>query len=173
VDPVTSSVTISRPPGEVFQYLLDIANLPEWAGSYGEDWRLTREDTLGVGAGIRFKLRQRFNRFPWHDLAIIEAAEGAHVVLAGRAGKFNRIRALLIIDVDPLDGGRSSRVSLSYERQPKMLSDRLLERRGFHRRGWSRALGRLRDVLEGERAPAPRATIAGGPRKPATGSVLR
>ena len=49
------------------------------------------------------------------------------------------------------------------------LSDRLREGRGFHRAKWRKTVKVLRDVLEGERERGPRATIAGGARKPATG----
>lgn len=173
MDPVTSSVTISRPPAEVFGYLIDIANLPEFCDHFTEDWRLTREDSYGRGAGARFAVKQRFNRFAWHDLSYIEVHEGRQIVMAGRAGKYNRIRVLLTLDVDPVESGRASKVTLTYETQPKLPSDRLFERRGFFKRGWSKALRRLQGVLEEDRGRGRRASVAGGPRKPATGTPIR
>ena len=45
MDPITVSVTIDRPREEVFAYLADIANHPEFTDHFMVDWRLTREDT--------------------------------------------------------------------------------------------------------------------------------
>ena len=173
MDSVTPSVVISRPPVEVFEYLADIANLPEFCDHFADEWRLTREDSWGKGAGIRFRVKQRFNRFSWHDLTYIEVEEPRLIVMAGRAGKYNRIRVLGTFELEPQEGGRATKVRLSYETQPKLPSDRAFERRGMFKRGWGKALRRLRDVLEHDEGRGRRATIAGGPRKPATGSPIR
>lgn len=173
MDPVTSTVTISRPPAEVFAYLVDIANLPEFCDHFTREWRLTREDSYGQGAGARFQVKQRFNRFAWHDLTYIEVHPGREIVMAGRAGKYNRIRALLTLELEPTEGGRATKLRLQYETQPKLPADRLFERRGFFKRGWSKALKRLQGVLEEDRGRGRRASIAGGARKPATGTPIR
>jgi uncharacterized protein YndB with AHSA1/START domain len=131
-------------------------------------WRVTREDTYGKGAGARYAVRQRFNRYPFIDYTVIEFEPPRRLVLAGRAGKFNRIRALTEIELDPA-GGEGTRVSVSYETQRKIFSDRFFDHPGFYRRGWKKALRRLRDILEEDRGRGVRATIAGGARKPATG----
>ena len=57
------SSTISKPREEVFEYLADIANHPEFTDHYLVDWRLTREDSFGTGAGARFRMKAPFNRF--------------------------------------------------------------------------------------------------------------
>jgi uncharacterized protein YndB with AHSA1/START domain len=172
MDPVHASVLISRPPREVFEYLADVANHPEFTDHFTADWRLTREDTFGLGAGARFRFRQRFNRVPWIDQTIVELEAPRRLVLVGRTGKFNRIRTVTEYALEAAAGG-GTQVSVSYETEPKYPSDRLLESRRFHRRGWGRALRRLRTILEEDRDRGPRATIAGGPRKPATGSPIR
>jgi uncharacterized protein YndB with AHSA1/START domain len=51
VDPVTVNVTIDRPREEVFAYLADVANHPEFTDHYRKDWRLTRENSEGRGGG--------------------------------------------------------------------------------------------------------------------------
>ena len=48
MDPVTSTVTIDRPVTEVYYYLEDIANHAEFTDHYLEDFRLTREDSIGA-----------------------------------------------------------------------------------------------------------------------------
>jgi uncharacterized protein YndB with AHSA1/START domain len=175
VDPVTVETTIARPREEVFAYLEDIANHPEFSDHYLVDWHLTREDSIGVGAGARFRLKQRFNRFAWADVTFVEVEPPRRIVEAGRAGKFNRIRTLGVYELEPGSGG-TTRLRFTFETQPKMPSDRLLESlgaRGWMKRRTRKALVRVRDILEeGERRGA-RATIAGGPRKPATGAPLR
>jgi uncharacterized protein YndB with AHSA1/START domain len=178
VDPVTVETTVARPREEVFAYLADVANHPEFSDHYLTDWRLTREDSVGQGAGARFRLKQRFNRFAWADVTFVEVERPRRIVEAGRAGKFNRIRLLGVWELDPASGGITTRVNFTLQTQPKMPSDKLRERLGgarWFKRGARRALRRLRDILE-EAEPVrrgPRATIAGGPRKPATGAPLR
>ena len=55
MDPVTSTITIGRPREEVFDYLADIANHPEFTDHYLKEWRLTRVESYGRGAGARFR----------------------------------------------------------------------------------------------------------------------
>lgn len=171
--------TVARPREEVFAYLADIANHPEFSDHYLLDWRLTREDSFGQGAGARFRLKQRLNRFAWADVTFVEVERPRRIVEAGRTGKFNRIRLLGVWELEPGTGG-TTRVSFTLQTQPKMPSDKLREGlggRGWVKRGTRRALTRLRDILEEEESESVRrgrrATIAGGPRKPATGSPLR
>lgn len=168
MDPVTSHVVISRPPEEVFEYLADVANHPEFLDHFTHGWRVTREDTYGRGAGARYAVRQPLNRYPFVDYTVIEFERPRRIVLAGRAGKYNRIRALTQIELEPA-AGTGTRVTVSYETQRKLFSDRLFDGRGFYKRNWRKALRRLRDILEEDRGRGARATIAGGPRKPATG----
>lgn len=168
MDPVTADVLISRPPAEVFAYLADVANHSEFMGHFTQDWHLTREDTYGKGAGVRFAFKQRGNKYPWIDQTIFELEPERRVVLAGRTGKFNRVRALTVWQLEPASGG-GTRVSVSFEKVPGKPTDRLKEGKRFHKSGWRKTVRVLRDVLEGERERGPRATIAGGARKPATG----
>ena len=45
MDPVTLNVTIDRPREEVFAYLSDVANHPEFTDHFLKGWRLTRPDS--------------------------------------------------------------------------------------------------------------------------------
>jgi uncharacterized protein YndB with AHSA1/START domain len=170
VDPFSLETTVARPRGEVFEYLMDVANHPEFTDHFLKDWRMTREETFGLGAGGRFRAELPFARFPWGDLTIVEVDPGRKVVLAGRMGKFNRIRTLVLLEL--ADAATGTRVETTVRTFPQMPSDRFLEALGQRRamkRGWRRALKRLRAILEEDRDRGVRATIAGGPRKPATG----
>lgn len=170
MEPFTVETTIARPRAAVFGYLADIANHPEFTDHFLREWRMTREETHGVGAGGRFRAKLPFIRFPWGDWTIAEAREPARLVLTGRTGKFNRIRTLAVWDLREAAGG-ATRIEFTFRSEPRFPSDRLLDAlsRGAMKRGWRRSLRRLRLILEEGRARGARATIAGGPRKPATG----
>jgi uncharacterized protein YndB with AHSA1/START domain len=175
VETFTAHVTVAAPREALFGYLADVSSLPEFCDHFIEDVRLLREDSLGRGAGIRFKLKgARFNRFPWADLTWVEVEAPRKLVGAGRMGKFNRIRVLYEVLLEPSSGG-ATRLQWSVTTFPKTPTDRLIEAVGTAarlRKGWGKALKRLASFHdEGGRRGA-RATIAGGPRKPATGTPL-
>ena len=170
MDPVSSSVLVSRPASEVFAYLVDVANHAEFTDHYLKDFRLTREDSIGKGAGARFRVDAPLNRFSWADVTIVEADAPRRIVQRGRTGKYNRVRLVSTYDLEPAGG--STRVTLTTETEtPRLLSDKLMEAiaRGWFRRKQRKAVKRLASILEEGRSRGTRATIAaGGPRKPAS-----
>jgi uncharacterized protein YndB with AHSA1/START domain len=170
VDPFTVEVTIDRPREEVFEYLADIANHAEFTDHYLVDWHLTREDSYGQGAGARFRVKAPLNRFPWADSTFTEVVAPRRIVERGRTGKFNRVKTLGIYELEPASGG-TTRVSFTLETLPDKPSDRFLEKlgvRSWMRRKSAKAMRRLRAILEEDLDRGRRATIAGGPRKPAS-----
>jgi uncharacterized protein YndB with AHSA1/START domain len=170
VDPLTVSVLVDRPREEVFEYLADVANHAEFNDHFMVDWRLTREDTYGLGAGARYRLEAPLNRFPWGDSTIVELEPPRRIVEAGRTGKFNRIKTLGVYSLEPASGS-GTRVTFTFQSQPRMPSDRLLEAlaRPWLKRKLKKSMRRLQSILEEDRDRGARPTIAGGPRKPATG----
>jgi uncharacterized protein YndB with AHSA1/START domain len=172
VDALTVETTIARPRQEVFAYLADIANHAEFCDHFMVDWRLTREDSYGYGAGARYRIKAPLHRFPWGDSTIVEVQEPRRIVEAGRTGKFNRIRTLGIYELDPA-AADETRVRFTLQTDPRMPTDRLLE--GLGARAWMKrrlrkAMRRLQSILEEDRGRGLRPTVAGGPRKPATDS---
>jgi uncharacterized protein YndB with AHSA1/START domain len=163
MDPVTVSTTIARPREEVFAYLADIANHPEFTDHYLVDWHLTREQSYGTGAGARFTFKAPRNRFNQADVTFIEVDAPRRIVEAGRGGKYNRTRLRGVYELEPASGGQT-RVTFTLETKPGNLGDRIMETFGF--RGWvkrksARGLGRLRSILEDDRDRGQRATIGG------------
>jgi hypothetical protein len=63
----------------------------------------------------------------------------------------------------------------TFESEPKLPSDRFLERLagGKTKRNMRKSLRRLQSILEEDYGRGTRPTIAGGARKPATGSPFR
>ena len=163
MDPFTATATISKPREEVFEYLADIANHSEFTDHYLVDWRLTRENSYGEGAGARFRMKAPLSRFSWADMTFAEVQSPFRIVGRGRGGKYNRIRMLGTYTLSPGPAG-STRVEYTLETVPVMLSDRLMEALvsgRWTRRQTGKALRRLRDILEEGRGRGRRATIAG------------
>jgi uncharacterized protein YndB with AHSA1/START domain len=162
VDPVTVSITIDRPREEIFDYLADIANHPEFTDHYLKDWRLTRSDSWGQGAGARYRVDRR-NRFSWAETNFSRVEPPYRIVGVGRGGKYNRVKNLTTWTLTPAAGG-GTRVEFTAETEPAMMSDRLVEALGY--RGWfkrqsAKALRRLRLILETGEDRGPRASVAG------------
>lgn len=175
MDPVRLSTTIARPPQEVFDYLADVANHPEFSDHFLTDWHLTREDSYGRGAGARFRVKSRFDRFAYGDITLAEVTPPARIVATGRGGRFNRIRRRTTWTLKPDEHGNTI-VELCTESEPKMTSDRLMEKLlragAATRRHHKRALERLRSILEAGEQGGARVTVSGGARKPASGFRL-
>jgi uncharacterized protein YndB with AHSA1/START domain len=163
VDPFTVTATVARPREEVFEYLADIANHAEFTDHFLKDFRLTREQSYGRGAGARYRVNMPLNRFPWADTTIVEFDPPYRLVEQGRAGKYNRIK--VSTEYRLLEGaGDTTRVELTSETEPALVTDRLLEKlgaRGWLRRQNRRALRRLRSILEDNELRGRRATLAG------------
>jgi uncharacterized protein YndB with AHSA1/START domain len=163
VDPVTVSVIIGRPREEVFAYLSDVANHPEFMDHFLKDWHLTRVESAGAGAGARFRVDAPLTRFSWADFTLTEVEPPHRIVQVGRGGKFNRIRQRGEWVLSHGSGG-TTRVEFTQESVPALPSDRLLElvagRRWFKRR-LAKGLRRLRSILEEDRDRGRRATLAG------------
>jgi uncharacterized protein YndB with AHSA1/START domain len=163
VDPVELSINIDRPREEIFEYLADIANHPEFSDHYLKDWRLTRVDSFGRGAGARYKMDAPRQRFGWSDLTFVSVDPPREIIAMGRGGKFNRIKTFASWTLEPAPGG-GTRVEFVFETEPALPTDRLVEAFGF--RGWykrksAKALRRLRSILEDNEQRGTRATVAG------------
>jgi len=150
MDPITAHVVIDRPREEVFEYLADIANHPEFSDHFMKEWRLTRVESYGRGAGARFKLDAPLDRFAWGDMTFIEVKPPYQIVAAGRGGKFNRNETWTTWTLTP--SGSATRVEITTESTPKLPTDRFIEavtaRRVWFKRNLKKALSRLQGILE-------------------------
>jgi uncharacterized protein YndB with AHSA1/START domain len=163
MDPITVTTTIAKPREQVFEYLKDIANHAEFTDHYLVDWHLTREDTVGEGAGARFRVKAPLARFNWADMTFAELQPPFRIVERGRGGKYNRVRMLGTYTLTPASAG-TTKVQYTLETDPPMLSDRLLEAFGgryWNRRQAAKALRRLRTILEEGKGRGQRASVAG------------
>lgn len=162
--PVTVSTVISAPREQVFGYLQDIANHAEFTDHYLVDWHLTREDSVGLGAGARFRVKAPGNRFSWGDSTFTEVSAPHRIVETGRTGKSNRIRTLGVYELSSAPGG-ATRVQFSIETETRVLSDRIMEAlgaRAWLRRKNAKAMRRLRSIIERDEGRGQRVTVAAG-----------
>ncbi|HEY6398254.1 MAG TPA: SRPBCC family protein [Solirubrobacteraceae bacterium] len=159
----TVSTSVAKPREEVFEYLADISNHPEFSDHYLVDWHLTREDPYGLGAGARFRMKAPLQRFAWADVTTAELQPPFRILQRGRGGKYNRIRTLGTYTLSVAPGG-TTKVEYSLETDPVMPSDKLMEAlggRAWSRRGAAKAMRRLRSILEDDRDRGRKASVAG------------
>ena len=161
---MTVSVKIGRPREEVFAYLADIANHPEFTDHYLKHWRLTRIESVGQGAGARFKIDAPLQRFSWADMTFVVVEPPHRIVAVGRGGKFNRIKTTAIWTLDDAAGGGTA-VEYMVESEPELPNDKLMEaisgQHGWVKRKARKALSRLQAILEEGEDRGARATVAG------------
>ena len=175
MEPISLSTTIARPREEVFEYLADVANYAEFTDHCMIDWHLTREDSYGRGAGARFRVKSRFDRFSYGDITLTELTPPERIVATGRGGRFNRIHSRSTWTLEDAGDGRT-KVTFETQSTPVLKSDELMERllrvRTSMTRCHKRALERLRSILESGEGRGEHITVAGGARKPASGFRL-
>ncbi len=175
MEPITLTTTIAKPREEVFEYLADVANHAEFSDHCMVDWHLTREDSYGRGAGARFRVKSRFDRFSYGDITLAELQPPERILATGSGGRFNRIRTRSEWVLEE-DGADRTKVQFTTESIPATRSDRLMEKllrvpkttANCHRR----ALERLRSILESGEQRGARTSLSGGARKPASGFRL-
>ena len=164
VDPISVSVNIARPREEVFAYLEDVANHAEFSDHYLKEWHLTRVDSVGRGAGARFRVDAPFQRFGWADFTLVELDPPRRIVALGRGGKFNRIKTTAIWTLDVARGG-GTEVDYMIESEPALPTDKFVEalsgQRAYFKRKVRKALRRLQSILEENEDRGARVTVAG------------
>jgi uncharacterized protein YndB with AHSA1/START domain len=175
MEPVTLKTRIARPREEVFEYLADVANHAEFSDHCLVDWHLTREDSYGAGAGARFRVKSRFDRFSYGDITFADVRAPQRIAATGRAGRFNRVRTRSTWTLEE-DGPDATSVTFVTESTPATFSDEKMEKllrvRNSTTRCHTRALQRLRSILESGDDRGARTTLSGGARKPASGFRL-
>ena len=155
---------IDRPREEVFAYLSDVANHSEFSDHYMTDWHLLRIDSVGTGAGARFRFGVPFPRFDWGDMTLVSLEPPHEIVAVGRYGKFNRIKTTAIWTLDDAPGGGTD-VDYMFESEPALPTDRFVESLSGQRRWFKRklrkAMRRLQAILEEDHDRGARARVVG------------
>jgi uncharacterized protein YndB with AHSA1/START domain len=165
--PVSATISIDAPREKVYDLLSDLSVRPSFTDHFLTDYRLGRVDPVGPGAAARFRLRESG---VWLDTVIDEASERPHLLREhGHGGRSNRVPTFTVWELAEGPGGDGCEVTVTFWTEPKHPLDKARELFGasrYFRRDWRRALARLRELAEGERA-VERVAIAGGDRLPA------
>ena len=163
--PNSATELIDEPREHVFDLLTDLSIRPSFTDHFMGDYRLQRVEPVGVGAAARFRLHGRNH---WMDTAI-EIADRPHLVREqGLGGRVNRVVNHTVWELAEAASPHACEVTVTFWTEPTNIFDRLGERRLKRRarRGWKRALRRLRTIAE-EGAAVERVTVGGGDRFPA------
>jgi uncharacterized protein YndB with AHSA1/START domain len=164
--PISAEVEVDASREQVFALLTDLSLRPSFTDHFLTDFHLLRIDSVGLGAGARFRIATPL-RSPWADTTIVELEEHAKLVERGRTGRMNRVETTTVWE---LTGGTGAltKVTLSSWTKPTHPLDKAVEGLSkaefFQHRGWREALHRLREILEGERQLEPAVEVAGGNR---------
>jgi uncharacterized protein YndB with AHSA1/START domain len=155
---------IDRPRDEVFSYLADVANHSEFSDHYLTNWHLLRIDSVGTGAGARFRVGVPLQRFDWGDMTLVVVEPPHRIVALGRFGKFNRIKTTAIWTLDEASGG-GTEVDYMFESEPALPTDKVVESLSGQRRWFKRklrkAMRRLQAILEEDQDRGARARVVG------------
>jgi uncharacterized protein YndB with AHSA1/START domain len=165
--PVSAKVTIDAPRERVFDLITDLSLRPSFTDHFLGEFRLGRLDPVGPGASARFRLR---DSGAWLDTVIDPDTERPHLVREhGQGGPSNRVPCFTVWELAQGPGRDDTEVTVTFWTEPKNIFDKAREAVGSTRhlrRGWDRALSRLRDLAEGD-APLERVEVAGTDRLPA------
>ena len=162
--PVSAEVEIDVPRQRVFEAIADLALRPAFTDHFLSDFRLTRIESTGVGAGARFRFDVRPRRV-WADTTITELDAPHRLVEHGRGGRANRISSTTLWELTE-GPGSLTKLRISYWTEPSNPVDRGLELLSAgsvpYERRWREALRRLREQLESGDLDTGRVAVAGG-----------
>ena len=161
--PLTVTTSIDAPRERVFDFICDLATRPSWIDHFAEDYRLERVPSSGRGAAARFRVDAPAG-IRYMETVIVEADRPHEVVEHARGGHLDRVPMRLVWE---LEAGPTTTVSLTFWADPSATFDRVRQigRERWWRRRWSKALTRMRDLIESG-AAVPRVEVAGGDRVP-------
>jgi hypothetical protein len=164
--PINAEIEIDASREAAFELLSDLGRRPSFTDHFLTELHLTRIEARGEGAGARFRVNAPF-RSPWEDTTIHALEEPFKIEERGFGGRSNRIPNTTVWEIEPGQAGMTL-VRLTHWTEPKEHLDKLVESLSwgahFQRKGWKRALERLRDILEGEGPGGERIAVAGGNR---------
>jgi uncharacterized protein YndB with AHSA1/START domain len=163
--PISATELIDVPRERVYDLLVDLSIRPAFTDHFIGEYRLARLDPVGIGASARFRLEAGGD---WMDTAIV-TVERPHLVREeGRGGRVNRVGVFTVWELAEAASPDACELTVTFWTEPANVFDRMREvgsHRGL-RRGWKRALRRLRSIAEDGTA-VERVTVGGGDRLPA------
>jgi hypothetical protein len=167
VRPVEQRIVISAPREAIFEFLLDVSNRVAWMDNLLSDYRLTRVNPVGAGAGASFLIDSPL--FPQRaENQIVEVEAPRRILERARIGRWGRTTGFT--EWELVDNHGTTEVSLTAWTVPGIRWDGFRESLGA--RPWfkhqsSASLKRLRKIFE-ERTDRPLAHAAVAGYEPLT-----
>jgi hypothetical protein len=149
--PVSATASIDAPRERVHALLSDLSARPAFTDHFIDEFRLERLEPIGIGAAARFRIP---SRGIWIETVIDESASPHLLRESGGGGRLDRMPVHTVWELVPSGTGCAVTVTFVIE------GTRPPAHEGWYRRQWSRALGRLRDLVESGEAPS-RVVVAG------------
>jgi hypothetical protein len=146
----------------VYGFLADIANRPAWMDNFLDDFRLTRVNSVGVGAGAAFVIDSPLFP-PRAEYQVVEAEAPRRLVERGRIGRLGRTTGWT--EWELADSYGDTELTVTIWTEPGIRWDGIKE--GLGARPWlkrqvSVSLRRLRQIFEEQSdRPLARAAVAG------------
>jgi uncharacterized protein YndB with AHSA1/START domain len=163
VGPITITTSIDAPREQIFDFISDLAIRPSWIDHFASDYRVQRIPASGRGAAARFRVDAPAG-VRYMETVIAEADRPHRIVEHARGGRLDRVPMRLVWE---LEAGPTTNLTLTFWTSSPSLFDRIREtgRERWWRRRWTKALTRMRDLIESG-GTVPRVEIAGGDRVP-------
>jgi uncharacterized protein YndB with AHSA1/START domain len=163
VGPFTVTTSIDAPRERVFDFICDLSTRPSWIDHFASGYRLARIPATGRGAAARFRVDAPAG-VEYMGTVIAEADRPHEIVEHARGGRFERVSIHLVWE---LEAGPTTTVRLTFWTSSPSHFQRFREigRERWWRKRWSKALVRMRDLIESD-AQVPHVRIAGGDRVP-------
>ncbi|MFT3865825.1 MAG: SRPBCC family protein [Solirubrobacterales bacterium] len=164
--PVVAEIEVEATREAAFELITDLGRRPSFTDHFLTGFHLTRLEARGLGAGARFRVKAPL-RSPWEDTNLVELSEPNRVVERGAGGRSNRIPTHTVWEIEPSKAAMI-RIRVTHWTEPKEPIDKLVESLSFgahyQRKGWQKAIERLRDILEAGVPGGERIAVAGGNR---------
>lgn len=163
--PITVTTSIDSPRERIFDFICDLSTREAWIDHFASDYRVVRVPATGLGAGARFRVDAPAG-VRYMETVIAEVDRPYRVVEHARGGRFDRISMRLVWE---LEAGPTTTVTLIFWTVPGSAFNRVREigRERWWRRRWTRALARMRELIESG-ATVPGIEVAGADRVPTT-----
>jgi hypothetical protein len=163
VGPITVTTSIDAPRERIFDFICDLAARPSWTEHFASEYRIERIPAAGRGAAARFRVDAPAG-VRYMETVIAEADRPHEVIEHARGGRLDAVSMRLVWELEP---GPTTTVTLTFWTSPPSLFGRIREigRERWWRRRWTRALARMRDLIESG-ADVPRVQVAGADRVP-------
>jgi uncharacterized protein YndB with AHSA1/START domain len=163
VGPFTLTTSIDAPRERVFDFICDLSTRPSWIDHFASGYRLERIPATGLGAAARFEVDAPAG-VRWMETVIAETDRPHEIVEHGQGGRLDHVAIRLVWE---LEAGPTTTVRLTFWTSSPSHLQRIREigRERWWRKRWSKALTRMRDLIESD-AQVPGVQIAGGDRVP-------